>query len=156
MFNKYKRGRLTFSCGRLELGQLPIYFDHKIADDISVFPRLMSFGLVPPDFEYNFIRNFNFISSEESGSHMKNCYGAHTPAPHTETDGKCYKTFYKQIKYTYKGRLIDMTEEEGYSSNMLYQIAQYNINTAKGGARKTFRRKVKGIKRLTKIKGRRW
>jgi len=150
MFNKYKRGRKTFFCGHLKLGQLPIYFDHKIADNVSVFPGLMSFGWVPPDFEYNIIRNYN-TSPEKSGSHMKNCYGE-GDARFDAAAGVCYKTFYKQIKYTYKGRLIDMSAGHNYPSNMLLQIAQFD-KAAKGGARKTLRRKYKGKKRLTKIKG---
>jgi hypothetical protein len=170
MFNAYTRGRKAFSCGFLKHGQLPIYFDHKIADYMSVLPDVMSFGIVPRDLEYKTILNMGYKYNppmKEAGSHMKDCYGE--APPHDETDGVCYKTFYKQIKYTYKGNQIAMSGSAQVAAaggiNMLLQMAKIDTNAAtaakaanaaKGGARKTLRRKFKGKKRLTKIKGRRW
>ena len=90
-----KRGHNAFKC-IFGFGQTAVYFDHKLADYISVMQRLIAMGSYPPNISHNEIKaKFNKHEAVEpvySGPLIDGCIS-----------GTCYEAFYKQINYTYLG-----------------------------------------------------
>jgi len=90
-----KRGHNAFTC-IFGLGQTAVYFDHKLADYISVMQRLLALGSYPPNISFNEITaKFNSREAIEpvySGPLINGC-----------ANGTCYEAYYKQIDYTYLG-----------------------------------------------------
>lgn len=108
--NKYlnvKRGHNAFGCifGR---GQTAIYFDHKLADYISVMRKLFSSGSYPSNVSYNAVsRAFHYrstIPSLNSAPFLQGCN-------QTRREGDCFPAFYKTIPYSYNGKRMNPRQD---------------------------------------------
>jgi hypothetical protein len=82
----------------------PIYFDHKIADNISVLEKFLNYGTYPilsgETCKYtSIISNCDNDLKLESDTTSNYCLT--TEAPFTESE-KCYGAFYKKIQYTFE------------------------------------------------------
>ena len=130
----FKRGHNAFQC-YYGAGQSAIYFDHKIADHVSVLSTLFSKGTYPPNINinstYHAVLTGKNIYPLVSGSLISTC----------DAEDECYKTFYKRYTYTFNGQEINS------SKAIISEIER--IKSKKGGARKSKRA------RRTKHKSRR-
>jgi hypothetical protein len=120
----FKRGHNAFGC-YYGAGQSAIYFDHKIADHLSVLSTLFSKGTYPPNINinstYQSVLTGKGITPLVSGSLISTC----------DAEDECYKTFYKRFKYTFNGVEINSGKE------FINEIDR--IKSKKGGARKSKR-----------------
>jgi hypothetical protein len=98
-----KRGHNAFGC-IFGLGQSAVYFDHKLADWVSVMQQLLAKGSYPPNISYNNVKaKFNNGEKIEPRNALPLIKGCVTLEYGPEL---CYKAFYKQIQYTYFGHAI--------------------------------------------------
>jgi hypothetical protein len=120
-----KRGRNAFDC---RLDKAAIYFDHKIADDLSVLSTLFSKGSYPKDLTADYVKaglkKFTTNTPLFSGSLISACNGS---------PDECYGSFYKKFYYTFLSKTLQPNEY------LMDEIVR--IKSAKGGKRKTLRLK---------------
>jgi len=120
----FKRGHNAFQC-YYGAGQSAIYFDHKIADYVSVLSTLFSKGTYPPNININStltaVLTGKKINPQFSGSLISTC----------DAEDECYKIFYKRFTYTFTGQEINP------SKDLIDEIQR--IKSKKGGARKSKR-----------------
>lgn len=134
----FKRGHNAFKC-YYGSGQAAVYFDHKIADYVSVLSSLFSKGDYPPNIDYDSVlqsavRDKN-IPSLHSGSLISSCNSA-------KTGSECYKTFYKRFNYTFNG------VELGPGDVAIDEIIK--IKSQAGGTRKSLKKKTKSRRKSKK------
>ena len=130
-----KRGLNAFGC-YFALGQSAIYFDHKIADDLSVLSTLFSKGSYPPNIGINEVTKYYSKKAMIkptlfSGPLISSCNGVN----------ECYTTFYKRFKYTFRGSVINP------SNKIIAEIELIKSQTG-GSWRKTMRPRFYGRKSL--------
>ena len=127
----FKRGHNAFKC-YYGSGQAAVYFDHKIADYVSVLSSLFSKGDYPPNIDYDSVlqsvERDKSIPSLRSGSLISSCNSA-------ETEFECYKTFYKRFNYTFNGVKV------APSKVVIDEIIK--IKSQAGGTRKSLNKKTK-------------
>jgi len=120
----FKRGHNAFQC-YYGAGQSAIYFDHKIADHVSVLSTLFSKGTYPPNININStlhaVLTGKNIRPLVSGSLISTC----------DAEDECYKTFYKRFKYTFNGQEINPNKD------LIDELQR--IKSKKGGLRKSKR-----------------
>lgn len=123
-----KRGRNVFDC---RLDKAAIYFDHKIADDLSILSTLFSKGSYPKNLSSNNVKaGLKKMISELplfSGPLISGCNGSQT---------ECYTSFYKKFYYTFLTKTLDPDE---YLMDEILRIK----SAVGGGKRKTLRKKSK-------------
>ena len=119
-----KRGLNAFDC---RLDKAAIYFDHKIADDLSVLSTLFSKGSYPKDLSPNVVKaglkQFTADPPLFSGSLISGCNGSPT---------ECYTSFYKKFYYTFLAKTL------GPDKYLMDEILRIK-SAAGGGKRKTLR-----------------
>ena len=133
-----KRGHDAFGCYFGGESQSLLYFDHKIADYVSVVSGLFNFGTYPIDASFNQTQaaynSKKRIGPERSGSLVSSC----TDPTHEE----CFQTFYKRFTYTFLGKEIDREE------HIIKEITAIKKASAGGGRRRRHTR----AKRRTRAK----
>jgi hypothetical protein len=94
-----KRGHNIFKCIFRD-GQSAVYFDHKIADYISVFQTLFAKGSYPSN-----ISRKNVLAHFKSKTPIPRLYSVPLiiNCDDSRTQMDCYSTFYKNIEYSYLG-----------------------------------------------------
>ena len=97
-----KRGHNSFVCV-FGLGQTAVYFDHKLADHVSVMQKLFAKGSYPPNISYINVKA-KFLNREK----IKPLYDIPliSGCDETRQEEDCFYTFYKNITYTYFGNTI--------------------------------------------------
>ena len=139
-YKGYERSREGIACKGLNNGQTLIYFDHKIADYISVLTNVESHGQYPINIKLeNYVNKAEKrgrIVFPEAGSLIANC-------DETNRDIYCYPTFYKTYTYTYKGKNLN--------SEYVPTIQQMSsVNLSVGGRRKKYTHKKRKTSKRTR------
>lgn len=90
--------------------QIPIYFDHKIADSLSTFTVILQFAPTP---KANSNKSPCILESLITGCPNPTLHQAGNlcRGEKVRMDYECYKAYYKTIPYTYSGVIIDDTEK---------------------------------------------
>ena len=131
----------------------PIYFDHKVADNISTFQKLIYFGSYPTTKKCEFLPLINgeHINEELEIEKMYKKFHCHyfidnmeEKFPSTYTGEKKYKTFYKNIIYKSNGKKIDD------NNNIVDEIIKSQQQD--GGTKKRKSKKIKKSKKSRKIR----
>ena len=146
----YNPTNLFFTMGRkacnCNMAYTPIYFDHKIADELSTFNKLLFTGSYPTTSvcEINpLIHGCNDIVMLESFFGKNPCTTNYT----LDSEVPCFPSFYKTILYTINGNKIN--EDENIVALLVEAQAQI-----KGGKSKK-RRSTLGSKKKNKNKKKR-
>lgn len=102
---EYKNGYEAFGCYD---SIVPVYFDHKIADGLSTFQKVLLFGSYPRNNETECVRE-GLIKGCENNPLRNNFNTCRTLFANYEEPGisPCTHAFYKDIKYTYNGANFD-------------------------------------------------
>jgi hypothetical protein len=104
---RYKRGHNAFGCifGR---GQTAVYFDHKLADYISVMRDLFASGSYPSNVSPYAVsiafQNRVKLPSLSSAPFLQGCN-------QTRNEQDCFPAFYKTIPYTYRGHRMNLRQD---------------------------------------------
>jgi hypothetical protein len=92
-----KRGHNAFAC-IFGMGQTATYFDHKLADYISVMRNLIATGAYPKNITRN---NLNAKLREKEKINIASSTSLIMGCDNSRDEKDCFKPFYKSIEYTY-------------------------------------------------------
>jgi hypothetical protein len=92
-----KRGHNAFAC-IFGTGQTATYFDHKLADYISVMRNLIATGAYPKNITRN---NLNAKLREKEKINIASSTSLIMGCDNSRDEKDCFKPFYKSIEYTY-------------------------------------------------------
>jgi hypothetical protein len=122
-----KRGHNAFAC-IFGMGQTATYFDHKLADYISVMRNLIATGAYPKNITRN---NLNAKLREKEKINIASSTSLIMGCDNSRDEKDCFKPFYKSIEYTYNDiirQLIDIdtyeTEREKRAATRLKKKAR--------------------------------
>lgn len=144
----FQLGFKSFQCHEVIT---PIYFDHKVADWLSTFQKLIYFGSYPTTQKCDFLPLINGIHLNEELEIEKmykkfHCHiliqDMEETFPSTYTGEKKYRTFYKNIKYVSNGINLDN------NNNIVDEIVKSQQQD--GGTKKRKSKKIKKSKKIRK------
>ena len=122
---------------------IPVYFDHKVADGVSTFQKILHFGSFPTT-DRESCKNIPLIQGcenaiENAKGESAFLDGLHCFANVTDIDDEdtCPLTFYKRFCYTYNG------EEVPKNDNIVSFINTVETISHRGGRKYTSRREKK-------------
>ena len=134
-------GRKACNCS---LQHIPIYFDHKIADSLSTFDKLLFTGSYPTRSSECEITPL--IGGCDDIEELKKLFpDSCTEEGTLDSEVPCYPAFYKKISYTFHGTPLD-TEEKNIVSVLRAMEEGHGRRKRKTGKkrkRKTTKRKSK-------------
>jgi len=145
----FTMGKKACNCN---MAYTPIYFDHKIADELSTFNKLLFTGSYPTTSvcEINpLIHGCNDIVMLETLFGKNPCTTNYT----LDSEVPCFPSFYKTILYTINGNKIN--EDENIVALLVEAEAQMKEKTQMKGGKSKKRRSTLGSKKKNKNKKKR-
>jgi hypothetical protein len=105
----FTMGRKACSCSAK---YTPIYFDHKIADELSTFNKLLFTGSYPIPTNTNTCEINPLINGCIDISNLKSLFTDNPCVNNSTLDSEvpCFPSFYKTISYTINGNVMDNNE----------------------------------------------
>lgn len=142
----FQIGRVACSCSTK---YIPIYFDHKIADELSTFNKILFTGSYPIDkniinnsCEINPLINGCTNSVDELSKIFDNpCIESVT----LDSEIPCFPTFYKTILYTFNNKVINNKNDE----NIIDVLSGFN-GGSKVKSKKNYKKRFSKRKNNTK------
>jgi len=122
---------------------VPVYFDHKVADEFSTFKKILFTGSYPIVIgqECEITPLISGCENEDTSEFTtNNC----TNGEGFKEEIPCYPTFYKTIQYIINGKPIDINSNSGYTILSLAPVKKgMKKRGSRGGVRKKRRKSVR-------------
>ena len=124
---------------------IPIYFDHKLADGLSTFQKLLRFGTYPLNktnecITTSLIKNCEVPISDEENDFSNVCNTFIIDIPYNKS---CPSTFYKNIEYTYKQKPLIKKKDKFNDNTIEESLNKYGSLTTGGNIKRIYNSKKK-------------